>query len=295
MFRIVEVTRRGAALRIRNACLEVSVEGKATTVSFPLDEISVVLLSQSAVTLTGSVPMELAARKIPMIFCDGRMLPAGVLSPCRYDSDSSYTVLEAQLAAPLPLKKRIWQKLVAAKIAGQDRNLKKWRDTKILEPLCSKVLSGDRDNREGRAAALYWKALALFSRRDPAAADSNVLFNYAYTVLYAVFAREIVAAGLLPKLGVHHHHRNNPYVLASDLMEPLRPCMDDLILQSLEEGMPPYPLLTENKRELLRKIYGCRIAGQQGERPLFSVSRDLVHSFKRALVDRSAASFCCLA
>src|SRR5690606_32659147 len=38
--------------------------------------------------------------------------------------------------------------------------------------------------------------------------------------------RAIVAAGLHPAIGLHHHNRSNAFCLADDLLEPLRPIVD---------------------------------------------------------------------
>src|SRR5690606_41232107 len=44
-------------------------------------------------------------------------------------------------------------------------------------------------------------------------------------------SRSIVAAGLLPTLGIHHANRYNAYCLADDLMEPYRPVVDKIVIQ----------------------------------------------------------------
>lgn len=53
--------------------------------------------------------------------------------------------------------------------------------------------------------------------------------NYGYAILRAVIARNLVASGLLPTLGIHHHNRYNAYCLADDIMEPYRPYVDKLV------------------------------------------------------------------
>lgn len=63
-------------------------------------------------------------------------------------------------------------------------------------------------------------------RRDPDGAGLNSLLTYGYAILRAAVARSIVAAGLHPALGLHHSSRGNPFCLADDLMEPLRPLVD---------------------------------------------------------------------
>jgi len=126
---------------------------------------------------------------------------------------------------------------VAAKIRAQARNLS--HEPLVRERLMSlsrRVRSGDPDNLEAQASQIYWPALfrdlggveSPF-RRIPGGGEGkgpNALLDYGYAVLRAGLGRAIVSAGLLPALGVAHHNRANPFCLADDLIEPLRPMVD---------------------------------------------------------------------
>ena len=98
--------------------------------------------------------------------------------------------------------------------------------------------SGDPDNLETRAAAYYWKKgfkIEGFTR-DREGIPPNNLLNYGYAILRAVVARGLVASGLLPTLGIHHHNRYNAYCLADDIMEPYRPYVDRLVYDMIKGG-----------------------------------------------------------
>ena len=84
-------------------------------------------------------------------------------------------------------------------------------------------------------------------RRDRAAEGANALLNYGYAVVRAATARAVVAAGLVPTLGVHHRHRNNPFCLADDLLEPYRPYVDWRVRLMVGEGGEPAPSLSERE------------------------------------------------
>jgi CRISPR-associated protein Cas1 len=80
------------------------------------------------------------------------------------------------------------------------------------------------------AAQYYWKA--LFGKafvRDQNAEGINALLNYGYSIIRAMIARNICAAGMHPALGLFHHNQYNALCLADDLMEPLRPWVDYLV------------------------------------------------------------------
>ena len=91
---------------------------------------------------------------------------------------------------------------------------------------------------EARAAAYYWKKLFKIEgfTRDREGIPPNNLLNYGYAILRAVVARGLVASGLLPTLGIHHHNRYNAYCLADDIMEPYRPYVDRLVYDMIKGG-----------------------------------------------------------
>lgn len=116
------------------------------------------------------------------------------------------------------------------------------------------VRSGDSDNMEARAAVYYWKSLfghiPDFIRARDGVAPNNLL-NYGYAILRAIVARSLVASGLLPTLGIHHHNRYNAYCLADDIMEPYRPYVDRLVCDVTEQYGVDVELSKDIKAELL--------------------------------------------
>ena len=116
-----------------------------------------------------------------------------------------------------------------------------------------KVKSGDSENLEARAAAYYWSRLFHDIPdfvRDREGEYPNNLLNYGYAILRAIIARALVASGLLPTLGIHHHNRYNAYCLADDVMEPYRPYVDKLVIATMEK----YPSETELSRIVKREL-----------------------------------------
>ena len=68
-----------------------------------------------------------------------------------------------------------------------------------------------------------------FSRDD----DNNVInaaLNYGYSIVLSSMAREIVSNGYITQLGIFHDNVFNQFNLASDLMEPFRPFVDQIVL-----------------------------------------------------------------
>ena len=63
-------------------------------------------------------------------------------------------------------------------------------------------------------------------------------------------ARALVASGLLPTMGIHHHNRYNAYCLADDIMEPYRPYVDKIVFDTLQEN-PDAEITSDVKIKLL--------------------------------------------
>jgi CRISPR-associated protein Cas1 len=55
--------------------------------------------------------------------------------------------------------------------------------------------------------------------------------------LRAAVARAICGAGLHPSIGLHHRNRYNPFCLADDLVEPLRPAVDERVRKLWQDGV----------------------------------------------------------
>jgi CRISPR-associated protein Cas1 len=193
----------------------------------PLDDIAVLLCTGPGDSLSTNLLTALAERSICTVICGDNYHPKALVLP--YDSHHLHRQrLEAQIAASEPLKKRLWQQIVRAKIAGQAASLRRCTTPDpTLDVLIQRVASGDPDNIEAQAARRYWSALFGESfTRDQARPGLNALLNYGYAILRAATARALVAAGLYPALGLHHRSMENAFVLADDLMEPFRPLID---------------------------------------------------------------------
>jgi CRISPR-associated protein Cas1 len=98
-----------------------------------------------------------------------------------------------------------------------------------LTAMAEMVASGDPQNREAQASRVYWQKLFGADFRRHAEDGVNAALNYGYAVVRACVARQLVACGLTPALGLHHDNMENPFCLADDIIEPFRPFVDDLV------------------------------------------------------------------
>ena len=136
---------------------------------------------------------------------------------------------------------------------------------KQLRDLASRVRSGDPTNIEAYAAKVYWSAWRPEEsfRRDYNGDGMNSLLNYGYAIVRAAVARAIVAVGLTPSVGIHHHNRGNAFCLADDLIEPLRPLVDDLARELFRQG---YDSLTQEAKSRLLELLAktVDVSGEKG-------------------------------
>ena len=228
---------------------------KETERTFPIEDLGVVILDDKRITITQGLLDCLTENNCALITCDSTHHPAGLMLPMVGNTLLSERT-RYQLNSPKPLRKQLWQQTVRAKISNQAANLELFTETDHTNMLdwVKQVRSDDADNLEARAAAYYWRnmfpEIPDFSRTRDGLPPNNLL-NYGYAILRATVARSIVATGLLPCLGIHHHNRYNAYCLADDMMEPYRPLVDRVVKRMITTHDNIDVLNQEMKRDLL--------------------------------------------
>jgi len=210
---------------------------KDRTITIPIEDIGVVVIDHPQITLTHWLINALLENNVALITCDNRHMPSGLLLPLEGNTTQSER-FKSQIDASEPLRKQLWQQTIRQKILNQAAVLRQeGRKADNMKYWADQVKSGDTENHEGRAAAYYWGELfdsSLDFRRDPDGFAPNNLLNYGYAILRATVARSLVASGMLPTFGIHHHNRYNAYCLADDMMEPYRPYVDKLVLEIMD-------------------------------------------------------------
>lgn len=263
--RVVEVASEGRHLARLRGLMTVSRNG-VEDARVPLDDIGVLLCNARGLSYSNDLMTELARRGVAVVLCGTNYLPTAWLWPLEGHHVQAMR-MRCQLEASLPLRKRLWQRIVREKIAQQSNVLELLQlNSGSIKAMARRVRSGDPDNVEAQAARKYWPLLFGDDfRRDRYGGGPNPFLNYGYTVLRAAVARAVVAAGLHPSLGIHHHNRLNPMCMVDDLMEPFRPFVDYTSVRLVAESNKE---LTPESKQALAEVLTLDMHTERGTTPL---------------------------
>jgi CRISPR-associated protein Cas1 len=263
--RIVEIVNDRRHLAAEKGFLTIN-EGNREVARIPFDTIDTLVLNAYGLTYTNSLLVRLADAKVPAVVCGNNHLPKAYLLPI----DGHYkqgAIMDAQAAASVPLKKRLWQQIIKNKIS-QQASLLSFIDENPLRllQLVPKVKSGDQDNCEGQAARIYWPLLfGSQFRRDRDEPGINGLLNYGYTILRSAIVRAIVCAGLHPTMGLFHKNILNPMRLGDDLMEVFRPFVDMTVYVIVKNGISE---LSNNEKKHFVELMSVNLPASRGDTEL---------------------------
>ncbi len=252
-----------------------------------IEDLGMVVLDNPQITITHALMNALVENNVALLSCDSTHHPSGLmLTLCGNTLQNER--FRDQVSIAEPLKKNLWAQVVNKKIRNQvaHLNFQNLNASPVI-PFLKEVKSGDSTNIEGAVAAWYWKLLSpalgykdTVFRRDRMGESPNYWLNYGYAILRAITARSIVAAGLLPTLGIHHRNKYNAFCLADDLMEPYRPFVDQLVCQlvSIYSRLDEIP--KEVKVELL-KIPAIDVQIDEETSPLMNAVQRTAYSLAK--------------
>ena len=268
---------RPARLRREHYSLAIDQE---KTAFVPFEDIAVIVLDHREITLTHPVLSACAEYGISLYATGSNHQPAGVFLPFLSHSRTT-RMMRKQLSITRPTVKRVWADIVRRKIENQATCLRlcNKKGVERLEACARRVRSGDPDNLEGQAAAIYFAQLygTDFHRNDEAR-WTNAALNYGYAVLRGAITRGLVAHGLHPSIGLFHDSEQNAFNLADDLIEPFRPLVDLHVAKrpALTEG----DLIPEDKQALVA-LLNVDVGMAQGKMSVLSAIEYAVESLVR--------------
>ncbi|MBR6105030.1 MAG: type II CRISPR-associated endonuclease Cas1 [Paludibacteraceae bacterium] len=240
---------------------ETNLEGQKSEYkrTIPIEDIGILVLDHSQITLTSVILTKLLENNVALVTSNQSHMPFGLFLPLEMNS-TQHERFTHQLEASLPLRKQLWAQTIQQKIRNQATVLSQitGESCKNMQVMADTVKSGDSENKEGQAAAYYWKR--LFEKQYPNftrqrdGGQPNALLNFGYAILRGIIARALVSSGLLPTMGLHHHNRYNAYCLADDIMEPYRPYVDQVVLRCVRTTSVFEEEITKEQKVMLLGI-----------------------------------------
>ena len=230
-WRTVVVSKR-AKLDLKTGYLVVRSEEETKKIN--LDEIAVLVIENTAISITGCLISALTDKKIKVIFCNEKRDPTCELVSL-YGSHDTSAKVRRQIDWSEEMKACIWTEIITEKIRKQAEFLDETNHTEeaeLLKKYISEIEFGDASNREGHAAKVYFNALfgKEFTRSQECV--TNAALNYGYSIILSYFNREITAHGYLTQLGLFHSNMFNHFNFSCDLMEPFRVLVDRCVVKN---------------------------------------------------------------
>ena len=228
-YHIIHVLGHGSSLSADRGCLV--CRGDGVEKRAPLSDILAVIIAARGVAFTSDAISRIVSNKGIVLHCDENYRPCGKTVPL--PAVIHQDIFARQIALAPAAADAMWERVVKAKTSNQAAVLDLYGAAHTLR---EQALSGKLD--EGNAARHYWQRyFALYGRKGPAARETrgaehpvNQMLNYSYAVISAIIHRSLLAHGLNPELGIHHRFRFKAEPLLYDMMEPLRPVCDLLLL-----------------------------------------------------------------
>lgn len=234
-FRTVVITKQ-SKISYKNRFLVVKQDSDERYIH--LSEIDTIIVDSISVSISSYLLKEISDAKINMIFCDEKHNPFGELSSY-YSRHNTSKKIKEQMKWTSKAKNDLWAKIVKNKILNQSLMLYKIKNDKynLLNSYIYEVVSGDKTNREGHAAKVYFNN--LFGKDFVRNNDDNInaALNYGYAILLSTINKEVVSNGYLTQLGIHHKNEFNEFNLSCDLMEPFRVIIDNFVYFNQEREL----------------------------------------------------------
>lgn len=249
-------------------------------ITIPTEDIAVLVLEHPRIHVSAAALSLLASQGVATAVCDDKHMPTGILLPNNQHS-RQLAATRWQLSATVPQKKRLWQRLIQAKIRNQAICLELLDRPGVsrMQEYATGVQSGDSSGLEATAARYYFPRLMPGVCRHSGDGFDGAL-DYGYAIVRAAVARSLVSHGLYLPLGIQHDSQLNAFNLADDLLEPFRPFVDRIAVGSKCEVES-----VKGRATLLGVLNEpCEING--GEHSVLTAVEDCVTSLVQALAQK---------
>ena len=122
--RTLEISTHPSHLRVRREQLEIvqRIDGVETKTSIPCEDIGLLMADQHESTYTHAALAQLMESGAAVVLCGKDHLPSGMLLPLAEHTEVVWRLFD-QISISQPLRKKLWQQIVQAKVRAQAQNL----------------------------------------------------------------------------------------------------------------------------------------------------------------------------
>lgn len=283
-FRTIFV-KDGEKLNLKLDNLQVKKHGETYTI--PLEDIQSIILEGYDTVITTRLLARLSKYHIPIVVCDQSYLPTGIfLELSQYHRASKRVQHQAKWSQEM--KDLVWQKIIQMKVGNQLWVAKKLSTDLAridkMQYLLNEIEPGDATNREGHVAKLYFNAIYGVGFSRDMDYIENLYMDYGYSIIRSQIAKDIVAMGLQPALGIFHKNEYNAFNLVDDLMEPFRPIMDWYIhTKIIDENN----YLTYDKRLKIINFLNQTMRIKGRNQLIYQITIDYIRSFIKVMEENN--------
>jgi CRISP-associated protein Cas1 len=315
-YHILHLLSHNLRVRLKLDQLHISDTEKGTEQTVPLADMAVIVAAAQDMSVTTSALRRMAELNVLLLVCNEKFEPCAITLP--YYRPTNTELLRRQIEWTPQWKTAMWRQIITAKVRNQAANLAHLKRAHVVlseiakrcekggEVSAQKVsvaaltaskraafLSDSPDACESRAARHYWKHLLPRlsewqktdeKRRVPGTREGvNGMLDYGYAILRTAVLRSLAAHGFIAAIGIAHAPKAGSFALADDLMEPLRPWIDQELRLFLQGGERP---MQEWMRQAVTVLQAEIKIGQAKVRLLNAVDI-YVQSFAEAALARA--------
>jgi len=228
----------------------IKVEVDNVDLLFPISDIQILVIDNYKSHMSVPLINKLTENNVCTILCGIDHLPKSYILPVNGNFMTSGHIND-QITWPASRKELAHAKIIKSKICNQAEILKQSQKSfeviKKLYTFADEITPGDKTNREGLSAKMYFRELfgSDFVRFEDDVINAGL--NYGYSIFRSLITSIIVAKGYLPNLGIFHIGKQNMFNLSDDLIEVFRPIVDQYVYNELTDAL----LFKQEHREAL--------------------------------------------
>ena len=234
------------------------VEVKNDSLLFPISDIQILVIDNYQSNMSVPLINKLTDYNVCTIICGVDHLPKSYILPMNGHFSSSGNIFK-QICWDEKRKNDLHAMIVKLKILNQieilKMNQKNFDVVKKLYEFATSIVSGDKSNREGLAAKMYFRELFgdSFIRFEEDVINAGL--NYGYAIFRSLITSIIVAKGYIANIGIFHKGKQNMFNLSDDIIEVFRPIVDDYVYKEMMEDI----LFKQSHREALIQLTNKKI------------------------------------